>query len=163
FEARETLPVSCPDGRSPPAAPTPACDRPHIAAAHPAVRSSVNLSAHLVRQIPEVLRRPMIDLHCHMLPGIDDGAPAENTAVAMARIAVADGIRFTACTPHIYPGLYENDTKGISTRVGQLQQLLDEKGIPLELGVGADAHLTPSLLKRLGDGTAPTLRGSRYF
>ena len=43
----------------------------------------------------------MIDLHCHMLPGIDDGAPDEATALEMARIAVADGIRFTACTPHI--------------------------------------------------------------
>ena len=51
----------------------------------------------------------MIDLHCHMLPGIDDGAPDEATSLEMARIAYADGIRTTACTPHIYPGLYEND------------------------------------------------------
>ena len=51
----------------------------------------------------------MIDLHCHMLPGIDDGAPDLATSLEMARIAVADGIELTACTPHIYPGLYEND------------------------------------------------------
>ena len=41
----------------------------------------------------------MIDLHCHMLPGIDDGAADLDTALEMARIAVADGIRLTACTP----------------------------------------------------------------
>ncbi len=55
----------------------------------------------------------MIDLHCHMLPGIDDGARDLDTALAMARIAVDDGIRVTACTPHIYPGLYENTADGI--------------------------------------------------
>jgi protein-tyrosine phosphatase len=105
----------------------------------------------------------MIDLHCHMLPGIDDGAPDEATALEMARIAVADGIRFTACTPHIYPGLYENDTDGIRAHAARFQQRLDESGIPLRLGIGADAHLTPELIKRLADGTAPTLHGSRYF
>ena len=40
----------------------------------------------------------MIDLHCHMLPGIDDGAPDLDTALEMARVAVADGISMVACT-----------------------------------------------------------------
>ncbi len=105
----------------------------------------------------------MIDLHCHMLPGIDDGAPDEATSLEMARIAVADGIRVTACTPHIYPGLYENDAAGIKQRVMALQRrLLDEK-IDLRLTLGADAHLTPELLGRLRAGTAPSLAGGRYF
>jgi hypothetical protein len=56
----------------------------------------------------------VIDLHCHMLPGIDDGAPDVATSLEMARIALSDGIRVTACTPHIYPGLYENTADGIS-------------------------------------------------
>jgi len=105
----------------------------------------------------------MIDLHCHMLPGIDDGAPDEATALAMARIAVDDGITFTACTPHIYPGLYENETLDIRVRVTALQKRLDEEGIKLRLTSGADAHLTPDLLGRLKAKTAPTLNGGRYF
>ena len=47
----------------------------------------------------------MIDLHCHMLPGIDDGSMSIEMSLEMARIAAADGITTTACTPHIYPGL----------------------------------------------------------
>ena len=105
----------------------------------------------------------MIDLHCHMLPGIDDGAPDEQTSLAMARIAVGDGITFTACTPHIYPGLYENNTRLIRERVAVLQTKLDAEGIALRLTSGADAHLTPELLNRLKTGTAPTLNGGRYF
>jgi protein-tyrosine phosphatase len=49
-----------------------------------------------------------------MLPGIDDGAPDMATSLEMARIAVSDGIRVTACTPHIYPGLYANTADGIA-------------------------------------------------
>ena len=105
----------------------------------------------------------MIDLHCHMLPGIDDGAPDEATSLEMARIAVADGIETTACTPHIYPGLYENDGAGIKARVGSLQRRLLDEGIKLILTIGADAHLTPELLGRLKAGTAPSLAGGRYF
>lgn len=104
----------------------------------------------------------MIDLHCHLLPAIDDGAPDEATALAMARIAVADGIRTVACTPHIYPGLFENDAAGIAVKVDDLQRRLREEGIALELTTGADAHLTPELLPRLQAGTAPTLAGSHY-
>lgn len=105
----------------------------------------------------------MIDLHCHLLPGIDDGAPDEETSLAMARIAFEDGIRTTACTPHIYPGLYENDGNGIRARVATLQQTLTEAGIGLTLTSGADAHLTPELLDRLRARTAPSLHGGRYF
>src|SRR5262250_1911286 len=83
----------------------------------------------------------MIDLHCHMLPGIDDGAPDEATSLEMARMAVADGIKTTACTPHIYPGLYENEAADITARVKKLQGRLSEEGIGLKLTVGADAHL----------------------
>jgi protein-tyrosine phosphatase len=85
----------------------------------------------------------MIDLHCHMLPGIDDGSQDLATSLEMARIAAADGIRICACTPHIYPGLYENDANGIRARVAALQLQLDEAGIALQLTSGADAHLTP--------------------
>lgn len=105
----------------------------------------------------------MIDLHCHLLPGIDDGPRDEATSLEMARIAAADGIRVTACTPHIYPGLYENATADIAAAVARLQTRLAEEGIDLKLVSGADAHLTPELHGRLKARTAPTLAGGRYF
>ncbi|MFZ1445793.1 MAG: CpsB/CapC family capsule biosynthesis tyrosine phosphatase, partial [Candidatus Dechloromonas phosphoritropha] len=85
----------------------------------------------------------MIDLHCHLLPGIDDGAPDLETSLEMARIAFADGIRTLACTPHIYPGVYENTGDGIRQAVAALQKTLDEAEIALKLVVGADIHVDP--------------------
>ena len=105
----------------------------------------------------------MIDLHCHMLPGIDDGAPDRGVALAMARCAVADGITVTACTPHIYPGMYENDREGIQRAIEAFRQVLAEEGIGLELVIGADTHLAPDLLQGIRESRVPTLNGSRYL
>lgn len=105
----------------------------------------------------------MIDLHCHILPGIDDGSRNLEMSLEMARMAVADGITLTACTPHIYPGLYMNDAAGIAAARAELQRALDEHGIPLKLTTGADVHLVPGLLQGLRGGTVPTLHGTRYL
>jgi len=105
----------------------------------------------------------MIDLHAHILPGCDDGSPDLATSLAMARMAVADGIHVMACTPHILPGLYENDGEGIARRMGNLQAALDEAGVDLRLVTGADIHIAPDLAGKLVSGAAPTLGGSRYF
>ncbi|MCK0512694.1 tyrosine-protein phosphatase [Aromatoleum buckelii] len=105
----------------------------------------------------------MIDLHCHMLPGIDDGAADLATALEMARIAAADGITVVACTPHIYPGMFDNDSAGIAAAIDALQREIDAAGIPLRLTCGADAHVTPELLSRLKTGSVPRLGDSRYF
>ena len=63
----------------------------------------------------------MIDLHCHILPGIDDGARDLATALDMARAFVADGVTLVACTPHILPGLYHNSGPQIRAAVQALQ------------------------------------------
>ena len=105
----------------------------------------------------------MIDLHSHILPGIDDGAKTLDVSLEMARIAVADGIHTMACTPHIYPGMYMNDGPGIHKAVASLQTVLNREGIALRLVVGADVHLVPGLIEGLRTGLVPTLNGSRYF
>ncbi|MBA3487270.1 MAG: capsular biosynthesis protein, partial [Lysobacter sp.] len=105
----------------------------------------------------------MIDLHCHMLPAIDDGAVDVQMALEMARIAAADGIHTLACTPHIYPGLYENTAEGIRTAMVAFQSELDCRGVHLRLVEGADVHLDVDLIGSIRDGRVPTLAGSRYL
>jgi protein-tyrosine phosphatase len=104
----------------------------------------------------------MIDLHSHILPGIDDGAKNLAMSLEMARIAAADGIRVMACTPHIYPGLYMNTAAGIQAARDALQDAIEAQGIDLLLTTGADVHLVPGLLDGLRLGTIPTLHRTRY-
>ena len=105
----------------------------------------------------------MIDLHCHLLPGIDDGPRDLAASLDMARMAVADGVLVTACTPHITPGVYNNDGESIQAGVDALVAALADAAIPLQLVAGADAHIAPDLAGRLAAGAVPTLAGSRYF
>lgn len=105
----------------------------------------------------------MIDLHCHLLPGIDDGASTLDVSLAMAQMAIDDGIQSLACTPHIYPGLYENTAEGIRKGITQFQAELDQRQMPLRLYEGADVHLVPNLGDGIATGRIPTLARSRYL
>lgn len=104
----------------------------------------------------------MIDLHSHILPGIDDGASDLETSLAMARAWVADGVSILACTPHILPGLYHNEGPQIRAEIQKLQIKLDEYEIPLRLVSGADNHVTPDFVAGLKDGRLLTLNDTRY-
>ena len=105
----------------------------------------------------------MLDLHCHLLPAIDDGATDLAMALEMARMSVADGVHIVACTPHIYPGLYENTADGIRAAIAKLQAELNKEGIHLRLVIGADVHLDVSLVEGIKAGRVPTLNNSRYL
>ncbi|MGJ0507138.1 MAG: tyrosine-protein phosphatase [Methylocystis sp.] len=104
----------------------------------------------------------MIDLHSHILPGIDDGAPDIATSLSMARAWVADGVSTVACTPHILPGLFPNTGPDIRQAVIQLQDRLDDAGIALKLVPGADNHVTPNFVDGLRRGHLLSLADSRY-
>lgn len=105
----------------------------------------------------------MIDLHSHILPGLDDGSPSLAESLEMARLAVADGTTDMACTPHIVPGMYENGSANIARAVQALDHALRRAAIPLALYVGADVHVAPDLPELLALGNVPTLNRSRYF
>lgn len=104
----------------------------------------------------------MIDLHTHILPGLDDGAADVSVSLEMARAFVGDGVRVVACTPHILPGLYHNTGPQIRHAVSTLQATLDEAGIPLQLVTGADNHIVGDFVHALGTGRLLTLADTRY-
>jgi len=105
----------------------------------------------------------LIDLHCHLLPGIDDGSKSLAMSLEMARLACSDGISTIVCTPHILPTVYENKGPDIKAGVASLQQALSAAGISLRLLSGADVHIVPDLVAGLSDGRLITLAGSRYL
>lgn len=97
----------------------------------------------------------MIDLHNHLLPGIDDGAPDLDTALQLARIAVADGITHLVCTPHIHPGRYENTPATIGQALLEFQQGLREHAIPLQVAAAAEVRFGMELMIGVKTNTIP--------
>ena len=99
----------------------------------------------------------MIDLHSHVLWGIDDGPATIEGSVALARAAAAAGTRTLVATPHVSPR-YPNDPGTIAELVAELNVRLAAEGVELEVLSGAEIAITsvveiePSQLARLGLG-----------
>ncbi|MEL7228477.1 MAG: CpsB/CapC family capsule biosynthesis tyrosine phosphatase [Pseudomonadota bacterium] len=105
----------------------------------------------------------MIDLHSHILPGIDDGSPDMETSLNMARMAVAAGTQVLACTPHVTPGIYDNTAATIFLAVTEFRKALQEAAIPLHVVAGCDAHVRPDMVEFIGSDLHYRLHGTRYF
>lgn len=106
----------------------------------------------------------MIDLHCHILPGIDDGAKSLEEAVEMCRMAAADGCRAMIATPHQRRGSWWNADR--ESVVGLARDLQAALGPELRVLVGGEVHVDSELLaevERLPGGGILTLAGSRYL
>jgi protein-tyrosine phosphatase len=104
----------------------------------------------------------VIDLHSHILPGIDDGATSLEMSLEMARMFAADGVTTVACTPHILPGVFHNTGPHIKELTAWLQQHLDHQGIPLRVVPGCDGHIVPDFVPQLQKGHLLPLGESRY-
>ena len=99
----------------------------------------------------------MIDLHCHLLPGIDDGPATLDESLEMARIAVANGIEEAHVTPHLHPGRWDNDLPKITAAVEAYRAALAQAGIPLALGFAAEVRLDHEILPLIEAGRVPFL------
>jgi len=106
----------------------------------------------------------MIDLHCHILPGIDDGAESLSESIEMCRIAVSDGISKLVCTPHHVVGKYNNNREKIIRCVEKLQACIDSEHIPLTLCPGCEIRLDLNLVENIKAGELLTMNNSgRYI
>jgi protein-tyrosine phosphatase len=93
-----------------------------------------------------------VDIHCHLLPGIDDGSPNWETSLAMARMAVADGTRTVVVTPHQLGNFSKNRGDAIRQLTCQLQEVLRQNDINLEVMPGADVRIEDNMIELLASG-----------
>lgn len=104
----------------------------------------------------------MIDLHCHILPGVDDGARDWETSLEMARIAEADGIHTIVATPHHRNGMYDNDVATIMQLTDELNERLQAANIGVKVLPGAETHYYPDFATDLKKGEVLSLNRSKY-
>ncbi|WP_143461880.1 tyrosine-protein phosphatase [Levilactobacillus enshiensis] len=93
----------------------------------------------------------LIDLHCHILPGVDDGAKDLPMALEMAKAAVEQGISNILLTPHHMDGDYTNHKDDVLKKTEVFQQEIVNAGIPLKVFPGQEVHLTGELLQAIDD------------
>ena len=103
----------------------------------------------------------MIDLHTHVLPGLDDGAQSLEEALAMVRVALADGVSCLVATPHD-TGFAPYDIGKVKAVTAQLQKAIGIYGLSLCVVVGSELYAVPDLAQRLRAGECLTLGGSQY-
>jgi protein-tyrosine phosphatase len=106
----------------------------------------------------------MIDIHSHILPGIDDGAQTLQDSVNMAEEAVKEGITHLFATPHHRNGRYENEKKTIISHVTLLNQELKNREIPLNIIPGQEIRLYKELIEDLDqDALLPLHHELKYL
>ncbi len=101
------------------------------------------------------------DIHCHLLPGIDDGAADPSATIAMARLAVDEGIGTIVATPHQLGGFRCNKGDQIRQQARDVQAMLDAESIPLRVLPGGDVRIEDDLVERLVDGSVLSLGDHR--
>ncbi len=99
----------------------------------------------------------MFDLHCHLLPAIDDGAQSEAEAIALARAAVANGITHAVCTPHFHPGRFDSQVADTHVRLAALRAALSLAEVPLQVGVAGEVRASPEVMMWAETGELPVL------
>lgn len=106
----------------------------------------------------------MIDLHCHLLPGIDDGPGSMDESLALAQFSVDRGITHSILTPHIHPGRWNNEALSIRASMDTFKKALADKNIPLKVGMSGEMRVSLEALQMVASHQVPFLGkwGSNY-
>lgn len=106
----------------------------------------------------------MIDLHCHVLPAIDDGSESLEQSIEFCRVAFEDGVTTLVATPHQKPGVYDNPPETIRQKVLDLRATLKESDLAVEIVEGAEVYCTPDLAVLVREKKVTTInQAGRYL
>jgi protein-tyrosine phosphatase len=105
----------------------------------------------------------LIDLHCHLLPGVDDGPESIADSVAMARVAADDGITTIVATPHRSAWSYSAPPADAARRCDEVREACRQAGCLVEIALGGESYLVPDLADQVQSGLALTINGGRYL
>ena len=105
----------------------------------------------------------MIDMHSHILPGVDDGPGEIETALKILDIAVNDGIKTVVATPHDLNGVYRNNREKILQDVRGLREIVRKKNRDIDILPGSDTYMAAELLEELDKDNVMTLNNSGKF
>lgn len=105
-----------------------------------------------------------IDIHCHMLPGVDDGADSWELCQRMLQTSVEEGAEAIILTPHYYPGYMDTDGETVAQQFAELKgRLTREWQLDVQVYLGSELYYSYDTPAFLANGIARTLADSRYI
>jgi protein-tyrosine phosphatase len=104
-----------------------------------------------------------VDLHSHLLPGLDDGATSLGESLELASMLGRLGFEIVCCTPHQKVGSWVPSSEAISKAHAELTSALDAAKVTIELRLGAENFWDELFLQRCLDGGVPTYTGEQAF
>lgn len=105
----------------------------------------------------------MIDIHCHILPNVDDGSKDLQESIEMAKIAESEGIKKIVNTSHYHPSFEYEKGEVIIDKLNSFNKLLKDQNINIEVIVGNELYYTVDLLETLNDLDFYTINNGRYL
>jgi protein-tyrosine phosphatase len=111
---------------------------------------------YIAKQVTQRTKH-VYDIHCHLLPEIDDGSPDLAYSLEMARFAEAHGTTHMVVTPHIHPGRYDNDKAIIAETFLRFKRAVVDDGLKLKLGMAAELRLSAEVLTLFAEKKIPFL------
>lgn len=105
----------------------------------------------------------MIDIHCHILPGVDDGAKTIEDSIAMAKVAAEEGITTIIATPHHKNTQYYNNKEEILKHVENLNKEFIQRNIPINILPGQEVRIYGEVLEDNKKGEILTLNHTKYL
>lgn len=107
----------------------------------------------------------MFDIHCHILPDVDDGSGNLNDSIEMAQLAAGSGVSGIVATPHCnIPGVFDNYwNKSFDNEIERLNKALSDKKVSLEIYAGQEVFLSNDFESHLKKGDFITLNRSKYM
>jgi tyrosine-protein phosphatase YwqE len=102
------------------------------------------------------------DVHCHIVPGVDDGSRTTEESLQILRLLAAEGVKTVIATPHIYPGRFDNEPEDLRPRFEALDAARHDAGIDVQIELGAEHWLDDSLLPRIAAGRVLPFGPERY-
>lgn len=104
-----------------------------------------------------------LDIHSHIIPGVDDGSRDMDMTIQMLAQAYEEGVRYMVATPHFYPGHKNTGAEKIEEAFSEVKQLAKSKFPDLELMLGNEIYYKDEAVTLLQEKTIHTMNGSRYI
>ncbi|ERJ12927.1 tyrosine-protein phosphatase [Haloplasma contractile] len=104
----------------------------------------------------------LVDLHTHILPGIDDGSKDVNQSIRMLKMAALNGTKKIICTPHYYPRKIENEREHVIEALSLLREAIKLEDLDIELYAGSEIHVKSDTLNLIKENRLQTLNNTKY-